>query len=131
MSENRSILVFRTAQDHVISMLFGELVHDRVVCLCQENSIEKYKAAYPKIQFLSIHQNFFSYEGFIKAKIQIGRKKTVIIPSSSRNFSGFEEVFRICDDLQYEEMVLYNAVGEKKRIKNDLFCRVSRSLLVI
>lgn len=114
----RSILTFRCASHDVMKKLLGELELDKVICLVQESSLERYKKEYPNVKVISIKQEYFNYNDFKKLKIKFGNFNKIYIPSSTQSFSGFEEIFDIIDSLKYRLLILYDCNGKKSITKN-------------
>ena len=112
-----NILVFRSAKMNVIDKLFIKLLNnnsDSITCLVQQNNYNQMKELYPKIKFISIHNDYFDYKDF-KEKIDLSKKKydEIIIPSSSNSFNSYDDIFKICDEIKCKRIVLFDCDGNE------------------
>ena len=88
----KRILAFRCAAEDVMEKLFTR-IGDRedITCYVQENAVREYGSKYPHVKFLSIHENYFNYDSFLKSADIVQEKfDRIYIPSTSRNFNGFD-----------------------------------------
>lgn len=112
-----NILVFRSAKMNVIDKLFIKLLNnnsDSITCLVQQNNYNQMKELYPKIKFISIHNDYFDYKDF-KEKIDLSKKKydEIIVPSSGKSFNDFDDIFKICDEIKCKRIVLFDCDGNE------------------
>ncbi len=126
----KRILAFRCAAEDVMEKLFTR-IGDRedITCYVQENAVREYGSKYPHVKFLSIHENYFNYDSFLKSADIVQEKfDRIYIPSTSRNFNGFDEIFKIVGLMKYRELVLFNCDGWEKSEFHTPGARVRESI---
>lgn len=113
----KQILTFRCASSDVMDKLFKRIGEQaNVICYVQENALEEYKARYPYVTFISIHETYFDYDKFCKlADISQTRFDQIFIPSSTRHFNGFDEIFKIAEMMKCHELIMFNCEGRERK----------------
>lgn len=126
---NSKILVFRSANMRVFVPLMEKLSKEEdVTCLVQENMVEELQEKYPNVKIVSLKENYFNYESFCKNVNLEDSYDTIYIPSTSIQFSGFEEIFEIVDHIKHKKLILHDCEGKEKVEVNNMFVKIKQAI---
>ncbi len=137
------VLVLTCASITVIEKVMAKISSSaEVTCLVQETARQKICDQFKNVKVISLGESFFSYEAFRKNVKLADKFDTVYVPSSSVGFHGFEEVFKITDELDCNKLILINckeeetieyrnAVGKWKEAVYSLFAGSYLSIITI
>lgn len=108
------VLVLTCASITVIEKVMNKINPSaEITCLVQETSIQKISNQFKNVKVISLGETYFSYEAFCKNVKFTDKFDTVYIPSSAVGFHGFEEVFKITDEVNCKKVILFNCEGEE------------------
>ncbi|WP_434290098.1 hypothetical protein [Clostridium botulinum] len=117
----KKILIVRSANMVTMDKLIMYIIHNnndyKIYCLIQESSITSFKNSYPYINFIKKEDGFFNYENFKDNKELISQLNDIYfdeiyIPSSTVDFSNFQETFMIVSKIKANRNILFNCYGE-------------------
>lgn len=134
------VLVLTCASMPVIEKIMNKIDSSaEVTCLVQETSIQKISNQFENVKVISLGETYFSYEAFDKNVKLTDKFDTVYIPSSAVGFHGFEEVFKITDEVDCKKVILFNCKGEETieyrnatgKLKEELYYLFVKSYLAV
>lgn len=118
---SKKILIFRTAQLSVMTTTI-KYIQDlnsceiELYCLTQKNFCDKLRSCYPTINYVMKRDGFFSYKEYLKNKklrktLESMYFDEIYLPSSTNNFSGFEDVKLIVHKIPHKKLFFINSNG--------------------
>ena len=111
----KKVLVLSCASMSVIEKVMSKIDETaNVTFLVQETCNSKIKETYQNAEIISLKENYFSYEAYCKNVKFTNKFDFIYIPSSTEYFWGFEEVFKIIDEINCKRVILFNSKGEEK-----------------
>lgn len=118
MKEEKSI-VLKTASDTVVDKLLDEIKsQQKIDCLIQPGSMERYKAKYPEINFINIQrERFENLAEDTLAEIEKGYYQNLYIPHAGEGPYRFGNVILLAGHINHKKLYFYNEYGETRAIR--------------
>lgn len=132
MSEFVTVLIFKTSTDSTMNMLLEELKDSDydIDCLIQTSQVERYKALYPRVNFIDIQaKGFYDLPSDVMDKVGQRKYDQLYVTLSGVAGHNYGNVMSIVSKIVYKEAFFYNCNGEKITIPSpnflkDFICRV-------
>lgn len=126
------VLILCTSSDAVMKKLLEELQNfdNNIDCLIQTSQIERYKALYPKVNFIDIQaEGFYDLPSDVMDKVSQNKYEQLYVTLSGVVGHNYGNVMSIVSKIVYKEAFFYNCNGEKITIPSpnflkDFICRV-------
>lgn len=112
MKKMDKILVLRTAKMQVVELLMNSIGQDcDITFLAQSNIVDKLADKYPFAKVISIGDIYFNFTAFC-GNVHLSEKfDRVYVLASGIEFTEYEEVFAIVEQIKCRQVILFNKNG--------------------